>query len=140
MRYIQAYYDDCPDYDGGLAIFAQRHRTETCGMCEGKPAATLNGVALSRCALCKGAGTLRIAEIACDDCGQYHDAVAMSSWYVGPAETSRKDRVYAVLCGYCRDLTAHHEAAQEREEDRQHEIARRARLVARHGYVPPMFA
>ncbi len=118
MRFISDDYSYSPI---DLAKFADAHRTEICPMCNAQGAATLNGVALSRCALCKGAGRKRIALIECDDCQRLTDCDDARSVYIGPGE-GRGDSLYRALCVPCDKLdTAHLEALDRSERrDSQH--------------------
>jgi formate dehydrogenase maturation protein FdhE len=89
-----------------LERFAERTVRETCPLCGGASVAErLNGRAVGRCALCKGVGSVRVEQIACDDCGQFHPVADLDTWHVGPFEEDPKDHIWAVLCGICLDLT-----------------------------------
>jgi hypothetical protein len=92
--------------DVSLAKFAERTVRVACAMCAGQPVADrLNGVASSRCGLCAGVGSVAVAQIACDDCGQFHAVEALVTWHVGPLECDPKEHVYSVLCEGCHSLT-----------------------------------
>lgn len=118
--------------DINLSRFAERTVRETCPLCAGEPVAErLNGRPVGRCGLCKGAGTLAVAQIACDDCGQFHDVEALQTWHVGPVEDDPKDHIWSVLCGVCCDLTREAWlAAIRRQEAEVREAVR-----AERGYV-----
>ena len=91
--------------DVSLAKFAERTVRVACAMCAGQPVADRrSGVASSRCGLCAGVGPVAVAQIACDDCGQFHDVDTLMTWHVGQCEFD-SDHVYAVLCGVCHELT-----------------------------------
>jgi hypothetical protein len=133
MRFMLPRFDDGYDFidangdwHNGLARFAERHDRRPCSLCGGKPVAErLNGRAVGRCALCHGKGFVRVPQIACDDCGQFHDADAMRDYFVGPFEFDGKEHVYAILCAGCWDLTIGHKEQQELEDYHEREFQRR---------------
>jgi len=122
MLFTHSHYNYSPL---DLSKFADAHRTEICAMCDAQPAATLNGVALSRCALCKGAGRVRVALVECDDCKRLLPCEDALTVYVGQGE-DRGDSVYRPLCKPCDELDTAHGDELERRVIEELELEERA--------------
>ena len=118
MQIIINKFDDYGFEARDLTRYTERTVRVACVLCAGATfTERLNGRAVAHCALCKGEGTVAVAQIACEDCQQFTALEDLYFWSEGMADTHRNDTRYSVKCKGCRDLTAHHAATLERRAD-----------------------